>query len=79
MKKIQSKMKGLEWPQHFSLYKYMGISLRRSRTPNSTVGGRIWPKVDLCRFFMVVLVTFKNEEDLIKNEGARVATRFPQL
>ena len=28
---------------------------------------------------MVVLVTCKNEEDLIKNEGARVVTRFPPL
>ena len=26
---------------------------------------------------MVVLVTCKNEEDLIKNEGARVVTTFP--
>ena len=25
---------------------------------------------------MVVLLTFKNEDDLIKNEGARVATRL---
>ena len=30
-------------------------------------------------FFIVVLVTCKNEEDPIKNEGARVLTRFTPL
>ena len=29
--------------------------------------------------FMHVLVTYKNEDDPIKNEGARVFTRFLQL
>ena len=36
--------------------------------------GRIWPKIELIRDIIVVLVTCKNEEDPIKNEGARVAT-----
>ena len=40
-------------------------------TPHS---GRIWPKIKLIRDFMVVLLTCKNEEDPIKNEGVRVLT-----
>ena len=35
IKKIQSKMKSLEWPQHFSHCKYMGIFFsKRSRAAN---------------------------------------------
>ena len=34
----------------------------------------MWPKIKLIQFFMSVLVTCKNEEDPIKNEGARVVT-----
>ena len=37
------------------------------------------PKFKLIQAFMHVLVTCKNEEDLIKNEGARVFTGFLQL
>ena len=37
------------------------------------------PKFELIQAFMYVLVTCKNEEDLFKNEGARVFTRFPPL
>ena len=47
-----------------------------SRAANSGVLGRIWRKFELVRDIMVVLVTCKYEEDLIKNEGARVLTRF---
>ena len=36
----------------------------------------IWPKLELVRDIMVVLVTCKYEEDPIKNEGARVLTRL---
>ena len=35
-----------------------------------------WPKFELIQAFMHVLVTCKNEDDRIKNEGARVFTRF---
>ena len=38
------------------------------------VRSRIWPNLELIRYFVVVLVTCKNEEDQIKNEGARVPT-----
>ena len=35
MKKIHPKMEVLEWSQHFSHYKSMGIFSRRSRAANS--------------------------------------------
>ena len=37
------------------------------------------PKFELMQASMYVLVTCKNEEDPIKNEGARVFTRFLPL
>ena len=37
------------------------------------------PKFELIQAFMHVLDTCKNEEDLIKNEGAKVFTRFLSL
>ena len=43
---------------------------RRSRAANSAVHDRIWPSFELIQDFMVVLVTCKNEEDPIKNDGA---------
>ena len=66
--KIYSKMKALEWLQHFSHYKSMGIILdaQGQLTP---VQGRIWPNFELIRDVMVVLVTCKNEEDPNKNES----------
>ena len=58
-----------------SLYAF-GIFSRRSRAANSAVLGRIWPNFKLIRDIMVVLVNCKNEEDPIKNEGARVFTKL---
>ena len=49
---------------------------RCSRVANSPVLGPIWPNFELVRDVMNVLVTYKNQEDLIKNEGARVFTTF---
>ena len=66
----------LEWPQHFSHYKYMGIFFIRSRAANSAALDPIWPKFELCPDLLVVLVPSKNEEDPIKDEGARAATRY---
>ena len=65
MKKIQSKMKLLE---------SMGI-FQTLKGSNSAVRDWIWPNFKLILDFMVVLVTFKNKEDPIINEDARVATR----
>ena len=41
---------------------------------NSASLGPIWPKFKLCPDLLGVLVTWKNEEDPIKNVGARVFT-----
>ena len=48
-------------------------------TCNSAVLGRIRPNFELFRDIIVVLRTCKNEEDPIKNEGARVLTIFSPL
>ena len=76
MKKIHWKMKALEWSQLFSHYKSMGIF---PRAANSKVLRRILPNFEPIQDFMVVLVTCKNKEEPIKNEGVRVVTRFSPL
>ena len=43
------------------------------------VSGGILSKLEFIQDFIVVRVTCKNEEDPIKNEGARVLTRFSPL
>ena len=52
---------------------------RRPRADNSGVGSGIWPKLELIQAFMHVLITYKNEVDSFKNEGARVVTIFLPL
>ena len=52
---------------------------RSSRAANFEVSGGILPKFELIQAFMVVLITFKNEEDSIKNEGSRVLSRFSPI
>ena len=49
---------------------------RRSMAAYSAVLGLILPNCEPIRHFIVVLVTCKNIEEPIKNEGARVVTRF---
>ena len=51
------------------LYVYGDFS-KRSRAADSTVLGPIWPDFELVQDIIVGLVTYKNEEDPIKNEGA---------
>ena len=63
----------------FSHYKSMGTFLRRSRTANSVVSGLIWPKFELIRDFMHVLVTCKYKKDRIKNNREKVETSFSIL
>ena len=77
MRMIDSKMKELECSQDFSHYKSIGIFSRCPRAANSAVFGPIWPNFEFVRDVIDVLVTCKFEEDLIKNEGARVFTTFP--
>ena len=74
MKMVESKMKELECSQDFSHYKS-----RRSKAANSAVLGPIWPNFELVRDNMDVLITYKYEEDPIKNEGARVLTTVSPL
>ena len=76
---IESKRKELECLQDFSHYKSMGIFSRCPRAVNSAVLGPIWPNFELVRDVINVLVTYKYEEDPIKNEGARVFTTFSPL
>ena len=47
---------------------------KRQLTPHFS--GGMPPNFELIQAFMVVLVTCKNEEVPIKNEGARVLTTF---
>ena len=59
--------------------------LRRLYVVFSDVQGQLTPqpvvefRQNLNSSFMVVLVTCKNEHDLIKNESSRVLTRFSPL
>ena len=76
MKVIESKMKKLEWSQHFSYFKSMWIFFRRQRAGNSAVLSPIWPSFELVRNVLVVLVICMYEGDPMKNEGARMFTRF---
>ena len=49
---------------------------RHSRADNSGGGGGIWRKFESIQAFMHALVTYKNDDYSIKNEGARVFTTF---
>ena len=69
------KLKAIEWSQHFSHHKSLGF-LRHSRAANSTVQDHICPNFEPIQAFIVDLVTCKNKEDPIKNNGARVVTSF---
>ena len=50
-----------------------------SRAANSEISRGIPPKFEHIQAFIVVLVTYKNEKDPIKNKGSRVLTRFSPL
>ena len=75
MKKIHSKLKALERPQHFSNYKSKGIfsDAQGQVTHKSLVRSCRISNFEPIRDFIGVLVACKNE-DQIKNEGARVVT-----
>ena len=62
MKKIQLKMKELEWSQHYSLF---FLTLRAA---NYEVINGILPKFKLIQALIVVLIVCKNEEDPLKIE-----------
>ena len=60
MKKIRSKMKALEWTQHFPHY--------NSKVAMETIG-RIWPNFELIQALIHVLITCKYEKNPIKKNG----------
>ena len=68
MKKIQSKMKALEWSQQcYIIHQF----LRCSRAASSLIGDMILTKFKLIRAFIVVLLICKNEYDLFKIESTK--------
>ena len=71
MKKIQSKMKVLEWSQHYSLIFKM---LKGSYLQNKKICDGILTKFKLIQALIVVLIVCKNEEDPFKIESTRVVT-----
>ena len=70
MKKIRSKMKALEWTQHFPNYNSM-VAMETS--------GRIWLNFELIQAFIHVLITCKYEKNPIKTSGENVMTSFSPL
>ena len=58
------------------LFEVYGNFFKHSRAANSAVLGRIGLKFKLVLDFKVVPPACKNEEDPIKNEGARVLTKL---
>ena len=59
----------------FSHYKSTGNFLDL-KAANSVVSGPIWPKFELVRHFMHVLVTCKFKQNRIKNNREKVETSF---
>ena len=77
---IRSKMNELARRQNFPSISLWEI-LRRSRAANSVVSGPIWPKFELVRDFMHVLVTCKYKKDRIqkKKKREKMKTSFSPL
>ena len=69
---IRSKMNKLAFPilSRWDIF-------RRSRAINSVVSGPIWPKFELIRDFMHVLITSKYKKDRIKATEERWRHHFP--
>ena len=67
----------------FGLNRYISFQDIEQQSILTSIKGRFsvanLPKLELIQAFMHVLVTCKNEEDQIKNEGARLFTRFLPL
>ena len=75
---IRSKINILAWRHHFPILSVWDF-FRRSSAANSVVSGPIWPKFELVRDFMHVLVTCKYKNDWIKNNQEKVETPFSSL
>ena len=68
---IKNERASMEAP--FSYYKAMGFFFRLSRAANSVVSGLIWPKFELVRDFIHVLVTCKPAS--IKRIGSKTTEK----
>ena len=75
---IRSKMNELAWRQHFPILSVWEF-FRRSRAANSIGSGQIWPKFELVREFMHVLVSCKYKKDRIKSNREKLETSFSPL
>ena len=75
---IRSKMNELAWRQHFPIIS-LWETFRCSRAANSVVSGLIWPKFELVRDFMHVLITCKYKKDQIKSHLEQIETPFSPL
>ena len=70
MLKIRTKMKALEWTQHFPHYNSM-VAMETS--------GPFWPNFELIQVLIHVLITCKYEKNPIKNSGENPMTLFSPL
>ena len=70
------KNEGARVVKTFEVY---GDFSRCSRAASSAVLSLNWPNFEVVPDVMDVVITCKNEEDPIKNEGTRVVTRFSPL
>ena len=68
---VTCKMKTLQWPRNI-----INRFFRCSRAAYSVASGWIWSEFEFIQAFMHVVVTYKNEQDPIKSESARMATPF---
>ena len=73
MKKIQCKLRLWSVNKIFPIISLWDF-FKRSKAANSAVRGPIRHKFELVQDFMVVLLTWKYEEDPIKDKSARVLT-----
>ena len=75
---IRSKMNELARRHHSPIISLWEI-FYTSRATNSVVSGPIWPKFELVRDFMHVLVTCKYKKDRIKSNRENVAASFSPI
>ena len=73
---IKNERASMETP--LSHYKSMGFFLD-AQDANSVVSGPVWPKFELVRDFMHVLVTCKYKKDRIKSNRENVEKLFSPL
>ena len=73
---VRSKMNERAWRHHFPIISLWEL-FETSRAANSVVSGPIWPKSELVRDTMHVLLTCRYKNDRIKNNREKVRHHFP--